>query len=95
MHVISKYVRPARIFTEEIDTKYLYTQNEPQSVAGPLGEGFPIIFRVAIQVRISRFLGLFKMWTTIWERECDVTDGDTRSVIIKQANTLINTLYSD
>lgn len=86
MKLTYKHNRPARVSADCIDTKAMAQQaNEGSSIMAD-NTDYPIYYVVKVQVRVWFF------WITIWERHCDFSDGDSRTVIDSQANNLIKAL---
>ena len=74
----------ARIVEEEIDTA-MYVPAGREDYYGPYEE-MPIYYVVKIQVKVSFF------WATIWKDCTDITDGDSRTIIINRANEICKKL---
>lgn len=85
MKLTYKHNKPARVNVECVDTKLAAQMaNEGNSIM-PDNE-YPIYYVVRVQVKVWFF------WITIWERHCDFSDGDSRTVIENQANKLLKAL---
>ena len=84
MKVTYKSNKPARAVEETIDTKVAaQIASENNGVPFPDNENYPIFYAVKVQVKVWFF------WITIWEKQCDISDGDTRQHIINEANQLL------
>lgn len=49
----------------------------------------PIMYHVAVKVKIHF------IWRTIWEADCDISDGDTRAAIERRAEEIRNLISAD
>lgn len=88
MNVTYQYNRPTRIQESVIDTKMVASMNNDTDTMGNLADlmDFPVYLIVKVQVKIGF------VWITIWEKHCDISDGDTRQHIINEATKLQKTL---
>ena len=81
MKVTFKHTRPTRAIEETIDTKVAaQMDNDNNGVAIIDDADYPVYYVVKVQVKVWCF------WITIWEKHCDISDGDTRQHIINEAN---------
>lgn len=84
MKVTYKSNKPARAVEETIDTKVAAQMaSENRGVPFQDNEDYPVFYVVKVQVKVWFF------WITIWEKQCDISDGDTRQHIINEANQLL------
>ena len=86
MKLTYKHNRPARVSADCIDTKAMAQQANEVSNIMTDNTDYLIYYVIKVQVRVWFF------WITIWERQCDFSDGDSRTVIDSQANNLIKAL---
>ena len=88
MNVTYQYNRPTRIQESVIDTKMVASMNNDTDTMGNLADlmDFPVHLIVKVQVKVGF------VWITIWEKHCDISDGDTRQHIINEATELQKTL---
>lgn len=91
MPVVSSYIRPCRVTTEVIESAHV--DSFSQDVFNSTFEyDIPSLFRVAVEVRISKFFGLVKVWVPIWERSCFVEDRDLQKILIDKAKKVLDSL---
>ena len=85
MKVTYKFKKPARAIEQTIDTKVVAQQmaNNNEGLTIPDNAEYPIYYVVKVQVKVCFF------WITIWEKQCDISDGDTRQHITNEANQLL------
>lgn len=84
MDIKYKFKRPARAIEETIDTKVAEQMaNYDNGINFVDDSNYPIYYGVKVQIKI------WFLWTTIWEKYCDISDGDTRQYIINEANQLL------
>lgn len=86
MKLTYKHTKPARAIEETIDTKLAAQASNDNSPMVMPDEAYPIYYVVKVQVKVWFF------WITIWERHCDISDGDSRTVIINEANNLLKAM---
>ena len=87
MKVTFKHTRPTRAIEETIDTKVTAQMANDNNGAVIIDDGdYPVYYVVKVQVKVWCF------WITIWEKHCDISDGDTRQHIINEANDLLKTM---
>ena len=87
MKVTFKHTRPTRAIEETIDTKIAVQMANDNNGADIIyNVDYPIYYVVKVQVKVWCF------WITIWEKHCDISDGDTRQHIINEANDLLKTM---
>ena len=84
MKITYKANKPARAVEETIDTKVAAQMtSENNGVPFPDDADYPVYYVVKVQVK------WWFIWITIWEKQCDISDGDTRQHIINEANQLL------
>lgn len=81
MRINSIFRRETRIIEEQNDLN-AYVQNNENHVIP--SEPLPIMYVAKIQMKVT-IIG----WVTIWSMSCDVTDGDTREHIYKEATEIL------
>ena len=87
MNVTYKTHKPARVVEETFDTQFTMQMADGSESPNVITDNdCPIYYIVKVQVRVWFF------WITIWEKHCDISDGDTRQHIINEANQLLKTL---
>ena len=91
MDIKHQFTRKSRVVEQTYDTKIaaqMANDNEGVSMV-PDTMDYPIYLIVKVQVRVLFF------WITIWEMQCDISDGDTRQHIINKASVLCEYLTKD
>lgn len=83
-----KHTRQTRAIEETIDTKIaVQMANDNNNGAAIIDNvDYPVYYVAKVQVKVWCF------WITIWEKHCDISDGDTRQHIINEANDLLKTM---
>lgn len=79
MDIKSTFIRESRVVEE---TMTLAPSGNKTVTADTNNEDMPIFYIVKVQVKIAC------IWITIWEKQCDISDGDTRQYISKQAESI-------
>lgn len=79
MDIKSTFIRESRVVEE---TTTLAPSGCNTATTDRNKEDMPIYYIVKVQVKIAFF------WITIWEKQCDISDGDTRQYISDQAKSI-------
>ena len=88
MNIFNKYRRKARIAYDILDYNFLVNPEEAQLRRLRGDDGLPIHYIVKVQVKVAFF------WVTVWSESTDYSDGDSREVINKRAQTLCEALQN-
>ncbi len=81
MSIKYKYIRQSRIVKETYDANKNWATAD-----GEQAKSEPIMYIVKVKVKVCF------IWTTIWQKQCDISDGDTRQYICGQAKKIQETL---